>query len=75
MAAARRLALVLVGLSLGACAAGARPPDSATRVRELEAALATRSRQLAEQVARADSLEAEIQRITGLLRDGAPTRP
>ena len=74
--AIRRTLWLVAACSLGACASGAgRAPDSATRVRDLETALATRSRELAEQTARADSLEDEIERITRLLRNGAPASP
>jgi cell division protein FtsB len=76
LVALRRFAILLAACSLSACAAGpGRAPASGVRVRELEAALATQARELAAQTARADSLEAEIERITRLLRSGAATIP
>ena len=74
-ALSRTFALVLLAGTVSACA-------TSVRVRELESALSIRSDSLTAQVARNDSLqarvdalEAEIERITGLLRTGAATRP
>ena len=72
---ARRLALLVVATSIGACA-------TTSRVQELETALSARGDSLTAVVARNDSLQAqvdalesEIERIAGLLRTGAATRP
>ncbi len=71
----RSMALVLAATSFGACA-------SSGRVQELESEVSARSAALARQVARNDSLraqvaalEAELERITGLLRRGALALP
>ena len=76
-ALSRTFALVLLAGTVSACATSA-----GGRVRELEYALSVRTDSLTAQVARNDSLqarvdalEAEIERITGLLRTGAATRP
>jgi cell division protein FtsB len=76
-ALSRTFALVLLAGTVSACAT-----SPGARVRELEYALSVRTDSLTAQVARNDSLqarvdalEAEIERITGLLRTGAATRP